>query len=463
LPTTDAERVIFRQLYETLVRMDCRGEVHPGLAESWESSEGGRVWTFRLRPNARFSDGSHLRAEDVRAGWESASRSSAGGEHPVYTWVHPDSLRTRGTDEVIVALVASMRDLPVVFAHPGLSVTRAKSLGGWPLGSGPYRTRARKGDPHLYLSPNPYHPRPGNAEIRLVLEPKTDVRDLLGRADMVIVRDREMGEYAARLPGFTTIPLPWDRIYCLFSPFLPGSPAAKLIQGDAGPSPMEPGSVLQVREQLAGDVMRGDSRPAVFLSFSEDTPPGCPEPVPTVRVDTRIRQFTPAQRNGEDPPKLLCRVGDPESRRLAERLVALAGDYRDRRDELASPLPILPQGMLPPVVLPSPSPDFRNAIHRGWAWGCVAPVSRDFADPCLDAQALFSSFDWLWCAAGGCDAPGDESQDAGSRIRFERGAMPLVASRPLLIARDGLTGFSLDGNGTLLLRGAGWKEDQGVP
>src|SRR5262245_19057139 len=34
-PSNASERLLFRQLYETLVRIDCQGRVRPGLAASW--------------------------------------------------------------------------------------------------------------------------------------------------------------------------------------------------------------------------------------------------------------------------------------------------------------------------------------------------------------------------------------------------------------------------------------------
>lgn len=40
-------------------------KVGPCLAESWESSEDGLVWTFHLRRDARFSDGKSVTADDV--------------------------------------------------------------------------------------------------------------------------------------------------------------------------------------------------------------------------------------------------------------------------------------------------------------------------------------------------------------------------------------------------------------
>ncbi len=40
-------------------------EIEPGVAERWESSEDGLVWTFYLNANARFSDGKPASADDV--------------------------------------------------------------------------------------------------------------------------------------------------------------------------------------------------------------------------------------------------------------------------------------------------------------------------------------------------------------------------------------------------------------
>jgi peptide/nickel transport system substrate-binding protein len=39
--------------------------VIPGLAESWEGSEDGLTWTYKLRPNMKWSDGKPLTSEDI--------------------------------------------------------------------------------------------------------------------------------------------------------------------------------------------------------------------------------------------------------------------------------------------------------------------------------------------------------------------------------------------------------------
>lgn len=61
-----AEYATFANVYPRLVKEDPTTLAHqPSLATSWRVSEGGRVWTFRLRGNAKWSDGSPLTARDV--------------------------------------------------------------------------------------------------------------------------------------------------------------------------------------------------------------------------------------------------------------------------------------------------------------------------------------------------------------------------------------------------------------
>jgi peptide/nickel transport system substrate-binding protein len=53
-------------MFEGLVRINgVTLKIEPNLAERWESSPDGLVWTFYLRRDARWSDGRRLSAEDV--------------------------------------------------------------------------------------------------------------------------------------------------------------------------------------------------------------------------------------------------------------------------------------------------------------------------------------------------------------------------------------------------------------
>ncbi|KAB8032072.1 peptide ABC transporter substrate-binding protein [Fluviispira multicolorata] len=56
---------IGEDLFEGLVSTNDAGELVPGVAEKWDVSGDGLTYTFHLRNNAKFSDGSPITAEDV--------------------------------------------------------------------------------------------------------------------------------------------------------------------------------------------------------------------------------------------------------------------------------------------------------------------------------------------------------------------------------------------------------------
>lgn len=63
---TSNELRIESALFESLVNLANDGRtLLPGVAESWEVSPDGRIYTFHLRSGARWSDGSPLTAEDL--------------------------------------------------------------------------------------------------------------------------------------------------------------------------------------------------------------------------------------------------------------------------------------------------------------------------------------------------------------------------------------------------------------
>lgn len=54
------------QMYDGLVRLNKNLRIEPSLAEYWEISSDGTVYTFYLRKGVRFHDGSELKAADVK-------------------------------------------------------------------------------------------------------------------------------------------------------------------------------------------------------------------------------------------------------------------------------------------------------------------------------------------------------------------------------------------------------------
>jgi peptide/nickel transport system substrate-binding protein len=65
LAISDTDRDLASLTYAGLMGHDNKGNLVPVLAESYEISEDGKIYTFRLRDGIRFSDGTPITAEDI--------------------------------------------------------------------------------------------------------------------------------------------------------------------------------------------------------------------------------------------------------------------------------------------------------------------------------------------------------------------------------------------------------------
>jgi ABC-type transport system substrate-binding protein len=57
-------------VFQGLTRVETDGSVVPGIADTWEVNADATVWTFKLNPAAKFSDGSAITAADVKWSFE---------------------------------------------------------------------------------------------------------------------------------------------------------------------------------------------------------------------------------------------------------------------------------------------------------------------------------------------------------------------------------------------------------
>ena len=63
---------VIRDLFEGLLSQDADGKLVPGVATSYEASDGNRTYTFTLRKNARWSNGDPVTARDFVYAWRRA-------------------------------------------------------------------------------------------------------------------------------------------------------------------------------------------------------------------------------------------------------------------------------------------------------------------------------------------------------------------------------------------------------
>jgi peptide/nickel transport system substrate-binding protein len=53
---------------------DAEGKIHAYVFNEWNSNDDFTVWTFKIDPKAKFSDGKNITADDVKGAWELCAR-----------------------------------------------------------------------------------------------------------------------------------------------------------------------------------------------------------------------------------------------------------------------------------------------------------------------------------------------------------------------------------------------------
>jgi len=72
---------VHRDLYEGLTLEARDGSIIPGGAESWEISDDGLIYTFKIRKNGRWSDGSPVTAKDFAYGLQRSVNPATGSKY----------------------------------------------------------------------------------------------------------------------------------------------------------------------------------------------------------------------------------------------------------------------------------------------------------------------------------------------------------------------------------------------
>lgn len=105
---------------DPLVVLDSDGTYKAALATSWEPSEDGKSWTFELRKDAKFQDGTPFNAEAVKYNFErvvapeTASAQMASDVGPLTSVEVVDEFTVRiNYDEPWVTLLDAVRRMPI--------------------------------------------------------------------------------------------------------------------------------------------------------------------------------------------------------------------------------------------------------------------------------------------------------------------------------------------------------------
>lgn len=134
--------MVLRDLFECLTRLDAQAAPAPGAAESWSVSEDGRVYTFTLRKNLRWSTGEAVVADDFAAGLRRLVDPATASQYAQVVDVilnAPDIIAGKATVDrlgvaapddhtVVITLSAPAPYLPGLMAHPSCAPLHRPSL-----------------------------------------------------------------------------------------------------------------------------------------------------------------------------------------------------------------------------------------------------------------------------------------------------------------------------------------------
>ena len=135
------DSVVYLNIFEGLTRFTSDGSVVAGLAESWDISDDGLVYTFRLRDGVTFHDGSALDADDVKYSLDRArAPDSTNAQKGLFAQISDVAVIDRLTVEVTLsqpngAFLFNMAWGDAVIVAPETASTNATL----PIGTGPYR------------------------------------------------------------------------------------------------------------------------------------------------------------------------------------------------------------------------------------------------------------------------------------------------------------------------------------
>ncbi|MFN8522020.1 MAG: peptide ABC transporter substrate-binding protein [Chloroflexota bacterium] len=130
------------QLFDCLITFDESGSALGLGAESWETSDDGLIYTFKLRPNATWSDGKPVVAEDYAWSWRRAIDPATASDYAYALYpiknagrIHRDGLsatelgvEVRGDHLLQVTLEAPAAYFPRLASLPVMSPLRRDSI-----------------------------------------------------------------------------------------------------------------------------------------------------------------------------------------------------------------------------------------------------------------------------------------------------------------------------------------------
>jgi len=218
----------FRVGYNFLTWYDADYKPTPDLADPVPSvdnggvTEGGRVWTFHIRPNVKWSDGEPLTAQDVAYTYNRILRQDLSMYSSYFTGV----TKVEAPDDATVVITSSQPNavmtalyVPILPEHVWSKVpdSKVESYANVPMvSSGPFQVTEVKNGKYVKMVRNPYYKEGFGVEptVDEILFEMYQTQDSLvadykaGNLDAAIELDPGFDQALKGVPGSTSVAAP---------------------------------------------------------------------------------------------------------------------------------------------------------------------------------------------------------------------------------------------------------------
>jgi peptide/nickel transport system substrate-binding protein len=175
-------------IFDTLVQFNPQTmKIEPSLATSWETSRDGRTWTFNLRRDVRFHDGTHFNADAVVfTFFRQMDPANRRQDFPLFADIFTYLQTVRKISSHQVQFILSEPFFPFLAAltvecaaivSPTAVEKYGSKFASQPVGTGPFKLSAWQKSKRLVLTANReyWRGRPGIDEYIDTIEPQSEV------------------------------------------------------------------------------------------------------------------------------------------------------------------------------------------------------------------------------------------------------------------------------------------------
>jgi peptide/nickel transport system substrate-binding protein len=165
LSSAYVDRQVMASLYDKLVDINTEGEIVPMLAESYEVSDDGKTYTFKLREGVKFHDGAPFNAEAVKFNLEryreeDSTRSTE--VEPIESVEVVDDATVRvNMKRTFAPFLAVLTDRAGIMVSPKAVRENNGRISNNPVGTGPYKFVERRRGESITLEKNENYWRDG--------------------------------------------------------------------------------------------------------------------------------------------------------------------------------------------------------------------------------------------------------------------------------------------------------------